>query len=130
MTDGSSALPIELLYFKATPVQGQVKLEWQTASETDNDFFTIEKTTDFQAFTVVGVVNGGGTTTDSRTYAFTDRSPFPGVSYYRLTQTDFDGTETVHSPVSIEMPFSSPVTVYPNPSGGKEQSDAADGRNS
>lgn len=119
MTDGSSALPIELLYFKATPEQGRVNLEWQTASETDNDFFTIEKTTDFHSFTLVGVVNGGGTTTDSRTYTFADRSPFPGVSYYRLTQTDFDGTETVHNPVSIEMPFSSPVRVYPNPSGGK-----------
>ncbi len=84
-------LPIELLNFEAKPNQGTVILTWETQSETDNDYFTIERSIDGVSFKKLGEVNGNGTTTVSLAYTFIDRSPQNGDNYYRLKQTDYNG---------------------------------------
>jgi hypothetical protein len=90
---GSSALPVELLNFKAEKQDNRVNLTWQTASETNNDRFEIERSNDGKLYQVVGVVKGFGTTHVAQNYSFTDyATPSVTVCYYRLKQIDFDGS--------------------------------------
>jgi len=85
-------LPIELLHFTAAINNAEVFLSWATASEINNDFFTLERSVDMQTAEVIGYVQGAGNSNQTLAYQFTDRHPLPGISYYRLKQTDFDGS--------------------------------------
>jgi hypothetical protein len=84
------ALPIELLYFRAGMAGKGVQLSWATAAEINNDYFTIEKSQDGVTFTDLLQVDGAGNSKELLKYAATDANPYPGVTYYRLKQTDFD----------------------------------------
>ncbi|MCC5931553.1 MAG: hypothetical protein JJU28_20065 [Cyclobacteriaceae bacterium] len=112
-------LPIDLLSFTAEATEQDVVLKWSTASETNNDFFTLEKTRDGKEFEVVAYIDGAGNSKDVLEYTFTDTRPFAGTSYYRLTQTDFDGTSETFPMISVV--FNSDLfsqlniaSVYPN----------------
>lgn len=83
-------LPIELISFKGTPEERCNKIEWITASEIYNDYFTLEKTYDGVNYSIVTIVNGAGYSTQLKTYYFEDYNP-NDLTYYRLKQTDFDG---------------------------------------
>jgi hypothetical protein len=114
-TDMSSPLPIELLAFSATPSPGGVTLAWKTASEYNNDFFTVEKSTDAEEWNGFIQVDGAGNSQTERNYEITDPFPFSGKSYYRLKQTDFDGTFTHSQIVRVEIDAQKYIKVYPNP---------------
>ncbi len=87
-----AALPITLLSFSAQNIDDEfVRLNWTTASETNNAFFTIERSTDAQNFEIVGTREGAGISNGVIEYTFTDLNPVAGLSYYRLKQTDFNG---------------------------------------
>jgi hypothetical protein len=118
----NSPLPVTLLYFDARVEGDEVVTAWKTAQEKDNDFFTVQKTTDFETFYDVGSVLGQGTTGEEHVYSFTDISPFTGKSYYRLRQTDFDGAFTYSKPVFINYEgLTSPMLkAYPNPFNGEQ----------
>lgn len=88
------ALPIELISFDAELRDGRVELRWATASEINNDYFTIERSTDGRSFQPIKKVRGSGNSTTRIDYQATDDGPLPGYSYYRLRQTDYDGTYT------------------------------------
>jgi hypothetical protein len=86
-------LPVELTYFTAVPVsEKEVQLNWITASEINNDYFIIEKSTDGIQFKQTARIKGGGSSTTLLNYAFTDEF-FPGnnILYYRLKQVDYNG---------------------------------------
>jgi hypothetical protein len=85
------ALPIEIVLFKGEKSDIGNKLTWQTNSEIQNDFFTIEKTLDGKHFEVLGVVNGAGNSHQMLDYLFIDNNFGNEINYYRLSQTDFDG---------------------------------------
>ena len=87
-------LPVSLLFFEALANDNHVKTRWATASETNNDYFTVERSADAIDFQPVGIVDGSGQSNALIQYAFTDAEPLPGLSYYRLKQTDFDGSAT------------------------------------
>ena len=92
-TLGSNPLPIELLSFSAQyNVHDKVDLKWTTTSESNNDFFTIERSSDAIVFEELAKVDGAGNSNQVMNYATNDASPLPGTSYYRLKQTDFNGT--------------------------------------
>ncbi|TVQ07197.1 MAG: T9SS C-terminal target domain-containing protein, partial [Bacteroidetes bacterium] len=84
-------LPIELLHFTATETEGNVLLTWATGSETNNDYFTLERSLDLKHVEAIGHVAGAGNSARTLHYRFADTSPLEGISYYRLKQTDFDG---------------------------------------
>ncbi|MGD0709595.1 MAG: hypothetical protein ABR968_00280 [Bacteroidales bacterium] len=86
-------LPIELLSFNALPSNGSVLLKWVTASETNNDYFTIERSANGMDFSTAGTVAGAGNSNNLKEYSFTDENPFSTI-YYRLKQTDFNGAFT------------------------------------
>ena len=99
--DGSNPLPITLVSFTAKEEDGAIKLEWQTASEMNNDHFTIERSGNGVDFQDLIVVEGAATSNGLRNYAEWDRSPIDGINYYRLRQTDFDGSFTTSGIVSV-----------------------------
>jgi len=113
---GDGTLPIELMSFTAEAGDAGVVLEWETAAELNNDYFTIERSYDGMEFNKVGTVLGNGTTDSPETYTFTDMKAIPGTIYYRLKQTDFDGMSETFDPVSVNyLPVGDNVTIYPNP---------------
>lgn len=103
--NSQNPLPITLLSFTATPVQRNVLLDWTTATETDNDFFTVERSADGNSFLPLFRVEGAGegTSFSALHYRMVDYAPLSGQSYYRLRQTDLDGTTTVSHVVSVWM---------------------------
>lgn len=97
-------LPIELLSFTGAPVEGAILLEWVTASEFNNEFFTIERSYDGVHFEAIGEVPGAGTTNEEQYYRFEDTDAVPyNIIYYRLKQTDFDGTFTYTDVISVVL---------------------------
>ena len=88
----TNPLPIELLHFTAEIAEKFVKLNWATASEINNDFFTLERSTDMRNIEVIGHTPGAGNSNTVLRYSYTDHDPHPGISYYRLKQTDYDGS--------------------------------------
>lgn len=113
----TSALPVELLDFNITNVANHAELAWWTASETNNDYYTIERSYDALNFKHIGKVKGNGTTSYLVTYSFTDTLPLSIVTYYRLTQTDFDGKSKVLGIKSVDPAVTDRdvFKVYPNP---------------
>ncbi|NVO01871.1 MAG: T9SS type A sorting domain-containing protein [Bacteroidetes bacterium] len=113
-------LPIELVGFNAKVNENQVDISWITASEINNNYFTIERSANGKEFEKIGTVNGSGNSNNILEYSFTDNNPIQGISYYRLRQTDFDGKTTVSDlkSVNIDNENNQIVKVYPNPSNG------------
>jgi hypothetical protein len=116
--DASNALPVTLNYF-AGRIDGSVGiLEWETASELNNDFFEIQRSVDGVEFETIGKVKGNGTTNFVSAYAFEDRKMNIGQNYYRLRQQDFDGKFTYSDElVLLTYDGSTPLNIflYPNP---------------
>lgn len=114
--DGSP-LPVELLNFSADVAGNTVVLNWTTASEINNDYFTVERSADALNFTAIGTVDGAGNSSLTRNYQLIDANPLPGVSYYRLRQTDFNGDFELFGPVAVNFSGSSltGVALFPNP---------------
>ncbi len=117
-TNLGAPLPVELVFFRAQVRQGVVDLTWRTATETNNDFFTVERSTNTTEWTVVTTVPGKGNSTTRTDYASVDENPFAGINYFRLKQTDFDGTFTYSEVVSVFVEPVDYVQVYPNPAKG------------
>jgi hypothetical protein len=113
----SGALPISLLYFKAIVTkENTVLLNWSTTSESNNDYYTIERSKDATYFEKVGNVPSAGNSNNKQNYTFTDYLPFQGISYYRLKQTDKDG-KFIYSEID-KINISEPqitATASPNP---------------
>ncbi|MBL0137147.1 MAG: T9SS type A sorting domain-containing protein [Bacteroidetes bacterium] len=112
----TSPLPIELLMFDASVVPKGVQCVWKTASETNNDYFVIEKSANGITFETVGTVDGAGTTSELHSYSCLDKDPYKGLSYYRLKQVDFDGVYTYSEIVAVRIKGSlGDIHIYPNP---------------
>lgn len=113
------ALPVTLSYFNGRMTEAGALMSWQTASETNNARFSIERSRDVISFEVIGNVTSlapQGNSGTSLTYSFTDIQPLPGINYYRLTQTDYNGTRTLHKVIALSRENQPPV-LYPNPVG-------------
>jgi hypothetical protein len=115
-----SALPIELVDFSALLKDSRtVDLAWQTASEKDNDFFTIERSVDGENWAAIQEIDGAGNSTNLLNYATTDVVSEKGIFYYRLKQTDFDGAYTYSDIRAVVVnQSSSKMSVFPNPTNG------------
>jgi len=102
VTSGSSTpLPVELMQFSGTADHGVNHLSWITASETNCDYFDVEKSHNGTEFSAFGTVQGSGNSTTTNHYTLNDENPFYGTSYYRLKQTDYDGNYHYSNVVKI-----------------------------
>src|SRR5690606_23288890 len=117
-TGSQQPLPIELVDFYAEAKKGYVEIKWVTASEKNNDFFTIERSLDGKQFRPIGEVDGQGNSVVTTYYTYEDHSPMNGVQYYQLKQTDFNGDFEYSKIIRVnymEMLSQFDLTVFPNP---------------
>ena len=104
-------LPIELIYFNAIMNEDRVEITWTTASEINNDYFIVEKSEDAMDWVEVIKVSGAGHSVSMIDYLEIDNNPFGGLSYYRLTQVDFDGERETFNSVSVTITYEKPVLI-------------------
>jgi hypothetical protein len=117
-----SALPIELLNFTVSKNDDHgANINWITSSEINNNYFTVERTKDDQNFETVATVLGAGNSNVELSYKTLDPNPLSGISYYRLTQTDFNGQSHNFSLVPFDNNISNDIslTLFPNISNGE-----------
>jgi hypothetical protein len=112
----SAALPVELSAFAATLDAEAVALSWQTATETNNAGFEVERRVDNREWQTIHFVTGHGTTAEARTYRFTDRHlPFAAKTLtYRLRQVDLDGTSAYGPDVTVGLGAPDRFALLPN----------------
>jgi len=110
-----NALPIELLSFTAKQEGENVRLNWLTASETNNDFFSIPRSKDGLTFVDIIKIPAKGNCTTQQHYSSVDYNPFIGISYYKLKQTDIDGKLSYSKVVSVRIEDLFDFSIYPNP---------------
>ena len=111
-------LPIELINFIGYQIENAVKLSWQTLTEINNDYFTIEKSANGQKFETIAIIDGAGNSNTILNYFSYDRTPFSGMNYYRLKQTDFNGNSSYSETIAINFTVNSNQTevgIFPNP---------------
>ena len=115
-------LPVELVEFNAQVQDDKVvNLTWQTLSEINNDYFSIERSTDGTNWEAFMKVEGAGNSIEPISYEATDNRPFSGLSYYRLKQVDFNEQFSYSNIRSVELHNlqSATVEVFPNPTKNK-----------
>ncbi len=110
-------LPVELLSFSSSCENNNIELKWVTASETNNDYFTVERSPDAINWQVVTTINGAGNSNTVLNYNTTDTNPLEGISYYRLKQTDYNGDYTYSGIIAISCQENviEIINIYPNP---------------
>jgi len=112
-------LPIELLSFTASNIDNRyVKLDWQTATEINNDYFSIERSNNGKNWKEIAKLTGAGNSNTILNYSIFDRNPLYGTSYYRLKQTDFDGQFSFSQTRYISIDKGNTISIYPNPTEG------------
>jgi hypothetical protein len=117
-------LPIELLSFDAEVKGKQVVCKWVTATELNNEYFTVEHSQDLQHWQELGEIPGAGTTLEEKRYSYVDKDPLEGISYYRIRQTDYNGDYSHSWNRAVNLEFSFGSYVYPNPNKGLFSVDA------
>ena len=112
---------VELLTFKGQVLTEGNKLLWATASEYENDYFTVERSLDGDNFEKIGKVKGSGTTNLRKNYDLLDTEAPDGISYYRLLKTNYNGlTEVASRIIALERKttYFGNIGAYPNPTDG------------
>ncbi|MEA3447999.1 MAG: T9SS type A sorting domain-containing protein [Bacteroidota bacterium] len=117
LSSSKNPLPIELISFDASCDGNNAIISWTTASETNNDYFTLEKSLDAINFFEIAKIEGQGFSNSEVNYLFTDKNLFAGNNYYRLTQVDYDGNSKTFVPTALNCSKeeNNNINVYPNP---------------
>ena len=116
--DVTGILPINLLFFKGKNFQGKNMLYWSTASESNTDYFSLQRSNNQNDFITIAKIKASGNCNHVLNYSSTDNFPPEGISYYRLTQTDLDGkTSNSSNIVALQNNTTKPafMTISPNP---------------
>ena len=114
-----AVLPVELLSFEGRMIRKEVELTWATASELNNDYFRVEKSTDGENFELLSVVEGAGNSNTVKNYITYDKNPVVGFNYYRLKQVDFDGKYEYSHIIAVKNDPASLFAVSPIPAGNQ-----------
>lgn len=99
-----ATFPVEFTFFEALKEnESTVLLKWETATETNNSHFLVQRSSNGLSFETIGQLAGAGTSSSKNYYRFTDQNPLPSTSYYRLKQIDFDESYDFSKVVAIEL---------------------------
>jgi hypothetical protein len=115
-------LPMNLLSFTAACQMQTEILKWSTTAESNNKYFTVERSADGKQWQEIATIQGAGGSLVSTTYSVTDEIPDKSLSYYRLMLTDLDGNNTYSAIANAESCVAGVIdnfSLYPNPSNGK-----------
>jgi hypothetical protein len=119
LTQTCSVLPVELLNFSIRKFGHASELFWTTLSETNNDYFIIEKSNNAKNYFELGKIKGAGNTSLKTEYHFMDVYPSKDLAYYRLKQVDIDGKHSYSEVISMEIKNDEAIRFDPNPSKGE-----------
>lgn len=108
-------LPVELISFTVSCINGNNLCEWTTSTEINNDLFTLERSIDALNFETIGTIEGSGNSNSNQNYQFIDDSSSPQIAYYRLKQTDFNGKSVYFKTVTSNCHTTEAINLYPNP---------------
>jgi hypothetical protein len=121
LSDYTDILPITLSKFSATPTDQGILIQWTTATEINNDYFTLERSTNGKTFQALSYIAGAGNSLSPISYRYIDNLSTVETVFYRLKQTDFDGT-CYYSPIiqtNTDLPVKIFTSLFPNPTHGK-----------
>lgn len=113
-----TSVPVELTSFLANVDRNIVNLNWETATETNNHGFQVERKTANSTWQTIGFVNGNGTTTEMQSYSYSDKNLLTGNYSYRLKQIDFNGNFEYSNIIEAEVVAVNKFELaqnYPNP---------------
>lgn len=113
-----TVLPVKIISFNAEALKDKVKLTWATATEINNDYFSIERSVDGINWTVVKTIKGAGNSSIVNNYECIDQNPVASTALYRLKQTDLDGQSTYSDTRSVKFTGIVHITVFPVPNSG------------
>jgi hypothetical protein len=115
----NSSLPIKLLHFYAiNENHKKVRCEWSTATEINNNYFSVQRSQDGINFEQIGTVQGAENSSATLNYVFYDERPYSQVSYYRLKQVDFNNEFSYSVIRSVYLDPFNIINIYPNPAEG------------
>lgn len=114
---GLTLLPVELIEFSSTCILNGVQLNWTTATELNNQYFLIEKSTNATEWDQVSKIIGHGTSNSTNKYIHTDTESSSEMVYYRLSQVDIDGNTTIFKTIDVKCDKNIPdqMILFPNP---------------
>lgn len=114
-------LPVELTYFRGQVFNNQVQLSWETAWERNAAHFEVQRSSDLKEFVTLSTLFAAGDNRDKKRYTFTDDFPMPGINYYRLRQTDYDGKFELLKIISVNLDINTPqIWLYGNPTSARQ----------
>lgn len=106
-TKGASSLmtvlPVDLIDFNASTIDNKIQLKWNTAQELNNEKFIIERSFDSKIWEEITEIEGNGTVYNISNYSYTDKTPYPGINYYRIKQIDYDGRINYSNVIGVEL---------------------------
>lgn len=111
----AGALPVVLKSFTAKKELNKVAISWETTTEINNDYFTVERSANAENWSPIITIKGALTTGATQLYRATDELPLPATNYYRLKQVDLDQTTTFSRIISVDMGNLSITSLWPNP---------------
>ncbi len=112
-------LPVGFTNWDAYLAKDKVRMNWTTDTETNCDFFGVERSTDGIVWETIAFVDGHGTSSTANSYTYTDEHPKEGINYYRLKQVDLDGEFIRTAIVPVEYNVITKLGIYPNPTKGQ-----------
>jgi hypothetical protein len=119
LLEGDIAMPVNFTKINLQNSYTSTILTFSTASETNNDYFTIERSADGRSFDAIGEIKGAGNNTEEKHYEFTDENPLSGINYYRIKQTDFDGQYSYSEIRSVRHTGKGNVAISPRSTDGR-----------
>lgn len=116
----NSILPVEIVRFRGEAINNKSRIYWNTASEYNVDYYSLERSSDGISFNEIAQIKGYEDSVFGHEYIYIDESPEKGVNYYRLTAVDYDGSVTKSDLISVNHSFISSelFSIGPNPTNG------------
>lgn len=111
----STALPVKLIRWEASPVANKINLQWTTASEINSDYFIVERSTDGIHFNSLATIHAAGSSQSEIGYSYDDANPVSGKSFYRLKMVDIDGHSEYSAIRSILLNTKESLVLLSNP---------------
>lgn len=118
IADINAILPVSWLGFDVQKQNGQVLLNWATATESNNKDFVVEHSVNGKDWESIGVVKGAVNSFIQKNYSYLHSQPAEGMNYYRIRQIDMDGRSSFSAVKTIKFEIKQALTVYPNPVAG------------
>lgn len=114
--DDDGPFPVEFITINASSQDNMINIEWTTGTEQNNDFFTVQRSTDGNDFSDIATVNGAGNSNENMEYYYSDTDyPLGKDLYYRIKQTDYNGSNSFSWVVDVKATSQNNLVLYPNP---------------